>query len=155
MIFPVLFIVIGFSVGLVSRSYEIGQITRPKAGLYPLVIGLGLVCVGLIELISIYKAPSRQEKTEENITEVFYVKALAIIALLFLWPVLLSSLGFLIVTFIVTFGTAKVLGLEGWIKPFILALSVTMACHFLFKVWFYLDLPDGLIIEWFKAVLGG
>ncbi len=83
------------------------------------------------------------------------IKIIAVFLILIVWPAFLGLLGYVLVTFIVTLILAKLFSLGGWIKPVILAFGTTVFIHLSFKEWFYLDLPDGQVIDWFKFLIGG
>ena len=60
-----------------------------------------------------------------------------------IWLLLMPLLGYVVLTFICTFGLSKTLKLEGWLKPMILSSSTTALCYVLFDYFLYLDLPRG------------
>jgi uncharacterized membrane protein YeaQ/YmgE (transglycosylase-associated protein family) len=61
------------------------------------------------------------------------------------WLIFMPWLGFIIITFLATFAFAKIMGLEGWLKPIILAIGGAVFIYLLFDVWFYADLPRGIL----------
>jgi hypothetical protein len=61
------------------------------------------------------------------------------------WLIVMPWLGFIIVTFLATFAFAKIMGLEGWLKPIGLAIGGSVFIYLLFDVWFYADLPRGIL----------
>ena len=52
-------------------------------------------------------------------------------------------LGWLPLTFLVTLSVAKIMQLEGWTKPLLLAAANTLFSYFLFGYLLMIDLPPG------------
>jgi sterol desaturase/sphingolipid hydroxylase (fatty acid hydroxylase superfamily) len=61
------------------------------------------------------------------------------------WIVAMPYTGYPIVTLIAAFFLSKVMKLEGWVKPLILALGVAIFIYLLFDYWLYIDLPRGIL----------
>ena len=59
------------------------------------------------------------------------------------WLILMPWLGFILVTFLATLAFAKIMELEGWWRPLLLAVGASVFIYLLFDVWFYADLPRG------------
>jgi hypothetical protein len=51
--------------------------------------------------------------------------------------------GYLIATFLVSFGITKTVGYKGWRQPIILSVLLTFCLWLIFGVFFDLDLPSG------------
>lgn len=154
---PLCFILVGAGIAFSANEYKIGTVSNPGAGFFPLVIGIGLICTGLVEVKNISRKAFHVADETGTPEKVDIYRIIGVIFLLLLWPALLSSLGYALITFVVTFLLAEVFRMESHVKACILALITTLAVHYVFKVWFYLDLPDGLLIDWIKdnVALGG
>ncbi len=161
MIFPVLFILLGIYITIMSFHYEIGGLDEPKAGLFPLIVGLGLIAINAATCFRIARGNAGGEANPEtrdgetNSRKEEAVKYVCVLIALLLWPILLPTLGYLVMTFLVAWMMAKILGMKGWLNPAILSLSVSVAVYVLFKKWFYLDFPNGKLIDWLISALWG
>lgn len=142
-----------------SLHYGIGQMNKPEAGFFPLVIGIALLVNVVYETVVLVKCKTgakdttRYRESTEVETVSQFINLSMIITSLVLWPILISYLGFSLVTFIATFMCSKALGLEGWRKPVALSLCVTAVSYYLFKIFLYLDLPEGIIEIFFDRLL--
>jgi hypothetical protein len=61
------------------------------------------------------------------------------------WLTFMPWLGFIIMTFFASLAFAKIMGLEGWFKPILLAVGGSVFIYLLFDVLFYADLPRGIL----------
>jgi hypothetical protein len=133
---------LGLGIVYTAVQYGFGSLREPGPGFFPCFIGLLVVIFGMILLI-----PRRQDKKEPKLFDNrdgawrFWLAAGSLVV----WLLLLNPLGFLIITFVVTLADAKVFKLEGWVKPVLLAAGTTLMIFLLFDVWFYTDLPRGLL----------
>lgn len=127
---------------LAAVRYGFGSPREPGPGFFPCFVGILIIIFGGILLW-----PRRGEKKEQRLFDNrdgiwrFWLAAASLV----LWLLLLDSLGFLIITFIVTLIDAKIFKLEGWVKPVFLAAGTTLMIFLLFDVWFYTDLPRGFL----------
>jgi putative tricarboxylic transport membrane protein len=152
LIIPSVFVIMGLLILATSGKYKIGSITNPEAGFFPMVIGCCIIILGILD----FRNAIRNNPQEEEVLDKWsIVKISAAFVVLLLWPALLGFLGYALVTFLVTLALAKLFGLEGWIKPVILGIGTSIFVYICFKEWFYLDLPDGLLIDWFRTQIGG
>ncbi|MBE0556320.1 MAG: tripartite tricarboxylate transporter TctB family protein, partial [Proteobacteria bacterium] len=71
------------------------------------------------------------------------LKFLGMMATLVLWIFLMPLLGWLPLTFLVTLSVSKIMQLEGWIKPLLLACANTVFSYILFGYLLVIDLPTG------------
>ncbi len=133
---------VGLGIVYTAVQYGFGSPREPGPGFFPCLIGLLVVIFGGILL-----TPRRQEKKEQKLfdnrdgTWRFWLAAASLV----LWLLLLDALGFLLITFIVTWADAKIFKLEGSIKPALLAAGTTLMIFLLFDIWFYTDLPRGFL----------
>lgn len=138
---------------ITAKDYKIGAIANPGAGFLPLVIGLGLAITGIFEIVKHINSGNVNDEENENLNLNSILKVVLAIVLMVSWPMFLSTLGYLIVTFLVTLFFAKLFGMERLFMAIILALGTTLAVHYLFRVCFYLDLPDGLLQEYIRSMV--
>jgi hypothetical protein len=61
------------------------------------------------------------------------------------WIIAMPYLGYVIVTFIATYCSCKVMKLEGWLRPLVLSVGTALFIYLLFDYWLYIDLPRGIL----------
>jgi hypothetical protein len=124
---------------LLSRSYGLGTFARPGPGMFPFVIGLFIFPLSLALFISALRS-----KSEEALMSGWQMRTFAFfVGTCVFWILAMPLLGYVLVTLIATFLFAKIMKLEGWIKPLILSAATALFIYFLFDVWLYIDLPRG------------
>jgi putative tricarboxylic transport membrane protein len=136
---------------LSSTKLEMGELSRPGPGLFPLVLGAAGVVIASLLVAGSYLRKKREGKKEppslDQVQEskkgflriVGYV--LTLTALVCFYEVLGSLVGFFLVT--VMFG--KISGMRGWRQPFLLGLCTSVSIYVIFGLWFKLPLPGGIL----------
>jgi putative tricarboxylic transport membrane protein len=131
------------AIAVVVGSIQLGSggLGRPAAGFFPLFSGLMLLIAQSVVIANtIYR---RRTLPGEPVTARAFGKVAALVAIFVAWIVAMPYLGYILVTFAVVLAFAKVLGLEGWLKPLILSAGSSLAVYILFDQLMYLDLPRG------------
>jgi len=113
-------------------------------GTFPFIVGFVLAVAGFRSGITSLRRENNLEGSQAQqapqVRRVIYT-VLAYLA----WLLLTPLLGYIPASFAVTLAMAKTAGLEGWPRPIVLSLSVTIFLYLLFEVLFYVDLPRGLL----------
>jgi hypothetical protein len=125
----------------VSLSYGFGTLRAPGPGLYPFFIGAVIVLLSLILLVK----GSRAKQGSSLFSRKTAVTFVLMIVTFWLWIVVMPFFGYVIVTFLVGYALAKIMRLEGWLKPLIISAVTAFFIYLLFDVWLYIDLPKGLL----------
>ncbi|HEY7678431.1 MAG TPA: tripartite tricarboxylate transporter TctB family protein [Candidatus Methylomirabilis sp.] len=73
-------------------------------------------------------------------------KPLLMVAILVVYLLVVSGLGFLASTAIVVMACTRLMGTPGWRTSILLALGAALGCYVLFEVWLKVPLPRGLLI---------
>ena len=133
--------VVGVLVMVLSFSYGLGTIKKPGPGLYPFVVGLLILPLDLLVFLSSRKHPHEGQSLNKRGIVTF----LSFVGACVFWIVAMPYTGYPIVTLIAAFFLSKVMKLEGWVKPLILALGVAIFIYLLFDYWLYIDLPRGIL----------
>ena len=139
-IFHLLLILLGFFIILISLQLGFGTLKQPGSGLFPFLCGMILFFLNLL-LFFFRREAQDQEPVFADAGE--FKKYLGLILVLVSWILVMPLLGWPWVTFLVTFFLAKILRLEGWTKPLLLAAGNTALTYFLFGYCLVLDLPQG------------
>jgi len=141
--FTFILVVLGAVIVTVSLYYGFGTLGSPGPGLYPCFVGLAIIGLSLAQLVKTFKSQIGKSLFTRQTGTTF----LLMIFTLGLWIIVMPWLGYIIVTFLVTFAIAKIMRLEGWWKPLSISLGTTLFIYLLFEVWLYIDLPKGLLGE--------
>jgi putative tricarboxylic transport membrane protein len=140
--FAIAMALIGLVAIVASWRTGLGSLTEPDAGLFPFFSGLAVFAGGTLVAIRAIRAPEGEPDTEE-----FPVGAqlAALLATMCAWIVVLPIVGFVLATFLVVLIFAKQLGLEGWIRPTVLAVCAALSVYILFQRMLFIDLPTGIV----------
>lgn len=139
-LFSALLFVLGLIIIVGSLQIGFGQFSKPGPGLFSFFCGL-ILCIQSI-LSNLFKQEHR-EKEDVLKDPIAIKKFIFSIIPLILWIVLMPLLGWLPLTFLVTLSVAKIMQLEGWIKPLMLAAANVFFSYLLFGYLLLIDLPNG------------
>lgn len=140
LIFSSLLFVLGVTIILFSLQIGFGEFTKPGPGLFPLLCGL-VLC---IQSVSLHLFRQKEQERENLFGERGAIgKCLLIVVSFALWVVLIPWVGWLPLTFLVTLSVAKLMEMDGWIGPTILAAANTAFSWFVFGYLLAIDLPNG------------
>jgi len=114
-------------------------------GTFPFLVGIVLAATGWHSGISFIRGVSKNLELAAPISPRGFFKISSTVLTYFCWLLLTPLWGYLPATFIVINILAKIAGLEGWVRPIFLSLSVSFFLYLLFEVLFYVDLPRGLL----------
>jgi hypothetical protein len=113
---------------------------EPGPGFYPGLVGIALL---VASVMASRRPSSSQEKAADQATTGFSV--LYVLAAYVAWICLMPWFGYVLVTCLVSFAIAKAVGFRGWIGPLVLAVGISLLTYLLLDVWFFVDLPRGLL----------
>lgn len=136
-----------FTIVILFLSFRLGfgSMKSPGAGFFPAFVGLFGLTLGIFLLIHYFTSKRASEMDEVTLKKSGLKRFIGMIVTFCAWLIFMPWLGFIIVTFFATFGFAKIMGLEGWWRPILLALGGSVFIYLLFDVWFYADLPRGIL----------
>lgn len=147
---------------LAGRRYPLDTLATPGPGIVPALAGLALLGAaiwlfvvagsasparaagGLPEIRVAPKRPTEptlQHPAESAPRRPIQWSALIMAGVLVLYAALLPRLGFVASSFALVVVSSRLMGLEGWWRPVVLALGVTGAAYLLFARWLGVPLP--------------
>ena len=138
-------VILAFGIVALAGSVQLGfgSLSQPGAGLFPFFAGLMIV---IAAPIAIANSIVRRESESELILKKNGLRTLGVmIAVFAAWILAMPTLGYVVVTFAAVLVLARLLGLEGWLKPLALSVATALATYVLFDRLLYLDLPRGLL----------
>ncbi|MFG3341078.1 tripartite tricarboxylate transporter TctB family protein [Glycomyces sp. NPDC048151] len=133
-------VALGAVAAWLSFGLNIGSLTEPGPGLWPLIVACLLVASG-IGIIAV-TAKSRRD------TEAFTRGTVAVLAAaggLAVYASLYEIVGFEVPTVLLLFAWLKILSRESWLMSAILAVAVTAAAYALFIVGLNVPLPHIIV----------
>ena len=139
-ILNLLLLIIGIVVMIESLNIGFGTLRAPGSGLFTFLSGLLMILTNFVMILK-PKAKKSDIVLDRYGTKKFVYMGITMV----LWIILMPLLGYLVVTFIATFVLAKIMKLEGWVKPFFLSIGTAALCYVLFDYVLYLDLPRGFL----------
>lgn len=126
-----------------SLSFGLWQGYGPGPGLLPVILGIAFLLLGVIQLFS--KEALRSTVKDIFLTKQEGLRIAGLILLSFITVILMNSLGFLIVTVLLSFVVLRFFEDYSTKKSIITSLLLPFCLWIMFNVAFKLDLPDGLL----------
>lgn len=136
---------IGFGIFVMVFSFllGLGSFNNPDAGLLPFLLGSILVFLGFCDFLKFLNRKRKiREIVKERQTKVSYKKMVFVIALLFIYSLVLEKLGFVATTWIFLFLLFRGMG-NKWIITSIASTFTVLATYFVFT-FFGVRFPPGI-----------
>lgn len=136
-------ILTGFGMVIIAMSVQLGlgSMREPGPGFFPFFIGVLILVFG----IPAVKKAGQDGGHEAALDAAGKRRFLAMFAAFCAWLIFMPWLGFVLVTFLASLAFARIMGLSGWLRPLALSLGIAAFIYLLFEVWFYVDLPRGIL----------
>jgi putative tricarboxylic transport membrane protein len=145
-VFSFLTAVFGATVAIFSATrLGFGSKSEIGSGFFPFIIGVVLVTAGLISGISSVRRQDNMTGGELQLAQNSVRRVVYTVIAYIAWLLLTPFLGYVPATFPVSIALAKTMGLERWVWPIVLSLAITLSLYLLFDVFFYVDLPRGIL----------
>lgn len=140
-LFDLLLVLLGIAIVWISRGYGFGSLARPGPGLYPAFLGAAIAVCAFFALLGQMRMRDGGTALERR-----GAVTLALMTATFcFWILAMPLLGYVLVTLLATYAFCKILQLEGWRKPLLLAGGTALFIYVLFDHWLYIDLPRGIL----------
>ncbi|WP_312338678.1 tripartite tricarboxylate transporter TctB family protein [Anaerospora hongkongensis] len=119
-----------------AQQLAFGTLSSPKSGFLPHLAGSAAVLLSALLLV-------RQARSNKAIPceKADWTKFIFIIIGFIFYIVVLSSIGYLLSTFILLFYLLKVTDTSGWIQPLLIAVISSAACYLVFGRYLAVPLP--------------
>jgi len=138
---------LGFSVLIIIQSYRLGLGTlhHPGPGF---LFFWGNILLGIMSLVTLLrawvdkKAGGAQPALFEgqNISKIIFV-----LTSLFLYVILMETLGFLLVTLLLFIFLLGIIEKKGWLFTVFVSVAVMVISYLIFEIWLKSMLPKGLL----------
>ncbi len=140
-----LWLLVGVLISYGAFRLGLGSIRDPGPGLIPLLIASFLELLALILLVRSVSSGVRKETLEGKILGENWKKRGAVVISLVAYSLLLSTLGFLIATFLLLSFLFNLSGMKKWYLRVVGAAVLVTACFWVFRVWLSCPLPLGIL----------
>jgi hypothetical protein len=131
---------VGSAIAIGAYNLGIGAVNNPGPGLFPFVIGLGMVLLSasiIAASIGTAAAPTTGPTPRQTLT------TLAVIGALVFYALALERIGFVLCTILFLFGLLTVLGRYGWLVAATASVGMTAGSYLIFTTLLKLHLPSG------------
>lgn len=136
-----------FSVFICFFSYRIsiGSLRAPCSGFFPFFLG---VILGLLSILNFASSMKQKKAASEKLATlesgIIWKNIFVALAILFLYPLLLNVLGFLLVSFLFGAVFLRVIEPQRWSVVFGVAAAMALAFFLIFQYWLNILFPTGI-----------
>lgn len=123
-----------------GRSLSFGSFRSPGSGMFPVLIAVLMLFLSLLLIVF----PRKREGTGQSVSRKSIGRLSAVFVALLLYAFLLESLGFLIVSFLLTTLLFAVFGFQRYWQSVLRAIVSTGLAYALFELILKSNLPKGV-----------
>ena len=128
-----------------SLKYGFGSLSEPGVGFITFFAGAILALLSLLLFLSSFREKEKPADLRELWAGLDVKKALYVLMLLVVYPVLLRPAGFPLSTFVLLFLLFRVKGSYGIWTTLLASFFVTAVSYLVFQVWLQVQLPRGIL----------
>ncbi|MEL7565221.1 MAG: tripartite tricarboxylate transporter TctB family protein [Dehalobacterium sp.] len=128
-----------------------GTIEEPQMGFMPVVVGIILLslCIILAGKEILFTSKHIEQETnsrgEDQSKRSRLKKPLIISICLFVYPLVLIRLGFVLATVPLLFVCLRVMGYRNWLVSLLIAIVTVVVFNYIFSSWLGVFLPEGIL----------
>lgn len=123
-------------------NYQLGTVRSPREGLMPAILGAGAVLICAVLTLQAFLGKGDAQNVRFNIS---WLRFFLLIAVSVAYALLLTYLGYPLSTFLFLLGVLKIVKVNGWIKPLLIALMTAAVFYGVFKFALGVLLPSGIL----------
>ncbi len=139
-----IWLLIGLAIVFYSTKYGLGMLSSPGPGFVPFLAGLVLAALALVVFLQ-QLGKKRGEGLQDPFRQKDWPAMLKVMGALVIYAVSLKTLGFILVTFLLTAYLFRVIGPMGWKKVLAGACLTAAGSYVVFNLWLEAQLPAGLL----------
>lgn len=141
-----LWIALGIGLSIESIKLGLGTIHNPGSGFAPFLMGglLGLFGLILTSCATLERLDKSGDIREVSVIKGFNKGFLSLI-FLFMYTLLLETLGFIVATSLLLFLLLKILEPKKWVGPIFISLLGVALSYLIFHVWLRISFPRGIL----------
>lgn len=137
----VVWMIIGVIICVASVPLKLGLWRHPGPGLFPFLVGCGMV------LVSTYQVIAQLLKESESVKFWPYPggvkRMIGLLLVLIFYAVTLKYLGYMLCTFVFFIVLFRTLGQKGWKYAILTSMTVSVISYMVFQIWLKINLPKG------------
>lgn len=134
-------IIIGIMICVASTALKLGSWGHPQPGLFPFLLGCGIIALSVFHMI-----PQLYKKSQEGKTLLYWEglkRVIIVFTLLVFYALGLERLGFMTCTYVFFVAIFKSLGRKSWGYAILTSLIVTILSYIVFEILLKVNLPKG------------
>ena len=137
------FVILGIGIGILweGRSLSIGSLRNPGSGMFPALIAVAMVILSSMLILF----PQKKDGDRPLVSAKSLLRLSAVFLAMMLYALFLESLGFLIVSLLLTTLLFIAFGSQSYWKAIFRAIVFTALAYTVFEVLFKSNLPRGLL----------
>ncbi len=136
--------IIGIWISSGSVRLGLWRMGGPDAGLYPLLIGLGIILLSVI-LLCVTIWGKRAGQKENPLLGPRWKNLFLILGGLLFYFLALDRVGFPLTTFLFMTFVLKAIEPQRWPPVLLLSFFSTSACYVVFSLWIKIEFPKGIL----------
>lgn len=136
----------GAVTAILSLQMPLGTLRAAGSGLFPLCLGVLLMILSAVSLVRAFWSQEQDVTTGPSVSEETgsWGPVAAFVAVVALATLLLTTLGYPVVSFLVMLGLLRVLGSRRWLFNVTISLLTAVAAHTVFVYLLKIPLPKGI-----------
>lgn len=136
-----------FALVTIVKAYGLGlgNLSRPGPGFLFFWVGILLAIMSLAIIIKPTGVKQGGEPYKPIFADINFTKIIKVLIAVFLYALLLESIGFVVVTALFFFFVLGVVEKKGWLFTILTSIFVTGLAYLIFQVWLQTQLPAGIL----------
>ena len=136
------FMILAGAICFEAYKLGLGTFSNPQSGLFPFLTGaiLGFLCILCIVINLLPKGPREWLKVS-----ISWRRVVPMLGGLFVYTLVMSSLGFPLATFLLILGLLKWIEGRTWMSAGSVAFGMSIFSYIIFRIWLKVQLPEGFL----------
>lgn len=133
--------ILGLAIAIGGFRLKVGSVSVPEPGFFPFLAGAVAAALGLCRLVVTGLQKTHSQGSSEGAGAPR--KAAALAAALAVYTLVLDQLGFMLATSLLAIAVMRIARPQSWISTIAIAVTLSVACYYLFSVVLKVSLPPG------------
>ena len=136
-----------FALITIIKSYRLGlgKVVEPGPGFLFFWAGIVLAIMSLVIIFSSFDRKKAGVPDKPILGEISFRKIILVLAAVFLYALMIETLGFILVTVMLFVFILGVVEKKSWLFTILSSFIVTSAAYLVFKTWLQTQLPAGIL----------
>lgn len=143
----IVWMVLGISISIYSKTLKLGKLASPGPGLMPFLLGLTLSIFSVLVVArSLLSAQKEKGLHEEGIWfQVDIKKIVLVTGSLIMYALLLEKIGFVITTLVILLILFRAVGSQKWSSVLVSSILTVLFTYLVFVIILKVELPYGFL----------